>query len=49
MFAASEKFLAKNAGTSIRKIYLRDVAKRLKEMTVDINTVQLAKNQRQRY
>lgn len=43
MVAASEKFLAKNAGTRYQEDMPEDVAKRLKEMTVDINTVQLAK------
>ncbi len=42
MFAASEKFLAKYLGTRYQEDMSEDVAKRLKEMTVDITTVKLA-------
>ena len=41
MIAASEKFLAKHVGTRYQEDMPDDVAKRLKEMTVDINTVTL--------
>lgn len=43
MIAASEKFLAKYAGTRYQEDMPADVAKRLKEMSVDIKTVKLAK------
>ncbi|UOE41678.1 S9 family peptidase [Chryseobacterium suipulveris] len=42
MIAAAEKFLAKYIGTRYQAEMPDDVAKRLKEMTVDINTVKLA-------
>ena len=43
MVAASEKFLAKYCGTAYQESMADDVAKRLKENTVDISTVVLAK------
>ena len=43
MIAASEKFLAKYCGTAYQESMADDVAKRLKENTVDISTVMLAK------
>ena len=43
MIAAAEKFLAKYLGTRYQEDMPEDVAKRLKEMTVDIKTVALAK------
>ncbi len=43
MIAASEKFLAQYAGTRYQEDMPADVAKRLKEMTVDIKTVKPAK------
>lgn len=42
MIAASEKFLADHVGTRYQKDMPENVAKRLKEMTVDIKTVKLA-------
>ncbi|MFT3903827.1 MAG: S9 family peptidase [Niabella sp.] len=42
MIAAGEKFLAKYLGTRYQEDMPDDVAKRLKEITVDINTVKLA-------
>ena len=41
MLAASEKFLAKYCGTRYQEDMPEDVAKRLEEITVDINTVTL--------
>lgn len=43
MFAAAEKFLAQHIGTRYQASMPADVAKRLKEMTVDIKKVTLAK------
>ena len=43
MVAAAEKFLAQYAGTRYQQDMPEDVAKRLKEMTVDIETVKLDK------
>jgi dipeptidyl aminopeptidase/acylaminoacyl peptidase len=43
MVAASEKFLAKYCGTRFQETMGEDVAKRLKENTVDISKVTLAK------
>lgn len=43
LFAAAEKFLAKYCNTRYQQDMPADVAKRLSEMTVNINTVQLAK------
>lgn len=43
MVAASEKFLAKYCGTRYQETMADDVAKRLKENTVDISKVTLAK------
>lgn len=42
MIAASEKFLAKYLGTRYQEDMPEDVAKRLKEITVDISSVKLA-------
>ena len=42
MIAAAEKFLAKYAGTRYQEDMPEDVAKRLKELTIDINSVKLA-------
>lgn len=42
MLAASEKFLSQYTGTRYQADMPEDVAKRLKEITVDINTVKLA-------
>jgi dipeptidyl aminopeptidase/acylaminoacyl peptidase len=38
-FAAEEKFLAKYCGTRYQESIPDDVAKRLKQMTIDVNTV----------
>ena len=43
MISAAEKFLAQYAGTRYQEDIPADVAKRLKEMTVDIKTVKPAK------
>lgn len=43
MFAAGEKFLAQYLGGRFQETMTDDVAKRLKEITVDVKTVQLAK------
>lgn len=43
MIAASEKFLAKYTGARYQADMPEDVASRLKEMTVDISTVELAR------
>jgi len=43
MIAAAEKFLAQYAGTRYQEDMPEAVAKRLKEMTVDIKTVKTAK------
>jgi dipeptidyl aminopeptidase/acylaminoacyl peptidase len=43
MIAAAEKFLAQYAGTRYQEDMPDDVSKRLKEMTVDVKTVKLAK------
>jgi hypothetical protein len=43
MFAAAEKFLAKHLGGRYQESMTPEVAQRLKEIMVDVKTVQLAK------